>query len=114
MRPLELLLGLFVVANVLCDVFRSVVVPRPTPGFRPAGILARLTWPAWRWVALSERFADRREQLLGSYAPLFLILLLAFWVAGLIVGDGLVLHALRDQIHPQPEDLGTAIYFAAT
>ena len=51
MRPLEFLLGVFVVANVLWDVFQSVVVPRPTPGFRPASVLARLTWPLWRRVS---------------------------------------------------------------
>jgi hypothetical protein len=30
------------------------------------------------------------------------------------VGYGLILHALRDELTPSPEDLGTAIYFAAS
>src|SRR5262249_41043117 len=34
------------------------------------------------------------------------------WVAGLVIGYGLILDALRDQIHPSPENLGTSVYFA--
>jgi hypothetical protein len=42
------------------------------------------------------------------------IALLGSWLVTLIVGYGLILFALRDQLRPVPPDLGTAIYFAAT
>lgn len=113
-RTVEIVLGIFLVLAVLVDVFESVVVPRPTPGLRASSFLARVTWPAWRRVALSGRLAERRERLLADYAPLFLVALLLAWVVGLAVGYGLVLHALRDEIRPRPDDVGTAIYFAAT
>jgi hypothetical protein len=39
-------------------------------------------------------------------------MLLLAWAAGLVLGYGLILHALRAQVRPVPEDLGTAVYFA--
>jgi hypothetical protein len=52
-----------------------------------------------------------REALLGSFASLAIVILLAVWVAGLILGYGLIFDALREQIRPVPENLGTSIYF---
>jgi hypothetical protein len=42
------------------------------------------------------------------------IALLFSWLSTLILGYGLILYALRDQLRPVPPDLGTAVYFAAT
>ncbi len=114
MEALELLFGAAIVAVVLSDVFQSVVVPRPTPGaWRPGSIIVRTSWPLWRRLALARR-PERREQLLGSYAPLVLIALLAVWMFVLILGFGLAFHGLRAEIRPSPADLGAAIYFAGT
>jgi hypothetical protein len=48
------------------------------------------------------------------FAPAATVALLAAWLGTLIVGYGLVLFALRDEIEPVPTNLGTTIYFAAT
>ena len=40
--------------------------------------------------------------------------LLAAWLVALIVGYGLILYALRDELRPVPPDLGSTLYFAAT
>jgi hypothetical protein len=66
-----------------------------------------------RWVGRDDVGA-RHGQLLGLFAPAMTIALLVTWLTGLIVGYGLILHALRDQLTPSPEDIGTAIYFAAS
>jgi Ion channel len=42
------------------------------------------------------------------------MLLLGSWIAGFIIGYGLVLDALRSQIKPEPETFGSVLYFAAT
>jgi len=55
-----------------------------------------------------------RDQLLGLFAPAATILLLGAWLSGLILGYGLILFALRAELHPDPQDLGTALYFAAS
>ena len=57
---------------------------------------------------------ERREAFLGSFGALSIILLLVGWIAGLVVGYGLLLDAQRDQIKPPPENLGSSMYFAGT
>jgi hypothetical protein len=68
----------------------------------------------WRWTGLRQTSADRREAILGSFGALVVMLLLVAWIAALVIGYGLLLDALRDQVRPQPENLGAALYFAGT
>jgi hypothetical protein len=115
---LEGLTGLLVVLAILFDVFLTVVVPRRAP---LTGRLLRVSWylfpglwGVWRRIGLRQASADRREAFLGNFGALVVVLLLVAWVSGLVVGYGLLLYALRDQIRPQPENLGAALYFAGT
>jgi hypothetical protein len=71
-------------------------------------------WFLWRRLGLRFSDAERRESFLGSFAALAVMLLLAAWLAGLILGYGLLLDALRDQVRPVPENLGASVYFAGT
>lgn len=109
----EGIVGALVVVWMLNDVFQSVAVPRPTPGLRPTTILARVTWPTWRSVA-ERRSTAARERLLAQYAPLLLVSSLGVWIVGLLVGYGLLFHAMRSQIEPPPGDVFAAMYFAGT
>src|SRR5438105_635274 len=115
---LETVAGLLVIASVLSDVFLTVVVPRRAPRL---GRLLRVSryvvpdlWKLWRWIGLRINLAERREGFLGSFGALAIILLLVGWVAGLILGYGLLLDAVRDQIRPPPENFATSLYFAGT
>jgi hypothetical protein len=102
------------VALMLYDLFESVVIPRPSPRlFRIGPLVIRLTWWFWHTLANRQLNTQRRENMLGSYAPFTLLGVLIIWVIGLAVGYGLILYALRTQIHPQPQDLGTALYFSS-
>lgn len=113
MEVIEFVVGALLVAWVLWDVFESVVVPRPTPSrVRLGENLVRWTWRLWRWVAMRTRTGLSREQFIGSYAPLAVILLLGVWLVAVVLGYGLILFALRSQITPQPTDLLAAAYFA--
>jgi hypothetical protein len=109
----ELVVGVLLVLLTLSDLFQSVVVPRRTTGARLAPVLLPISWSIYHWVTLRVVRLGKREEALGSFAPLAVMLLLVTWVCGLVLGYGLVLHALAGQISPQPHDLGTALYFSA-
>jgi hypothetical protein len=107
-------LGLFLLALTFWDLFETVVVPRPTPGwFRIGRYILRGSWRILR--AIRDGSPDRSyDRVLGFFAPAITITLLGAWLASLIFGYGLILYALRDQLQPVPPDLGSALYFAAT
>jgi hypothetical protein len=107
-------LGLFLLALTFWDLFETVVVPRPTPGwFRIGRYLIRGSWGALQ-VIRDGRPGRSYDRILGLFAPAATVGLLAAWLVALIAGYGLVLYALRDQLRPVPPDLGSALYFAAT
>jgi hypothetical protein len=107
-------LGVFLLVLTFWDLFETVVVPRPTPGyFRIGRYLIPRLWAVVRSFGngTSGRPHDR---LLGLFAPAATILLLVAWLTTLIFGYGLLMYALRDQLDPVPTSIGTAVYFAAT
>ena len=112
---LAYLAGVGVVVFILNEVFQTVVVPRPTPArFRLARWIVIPGWRLWRVLGLRKLDANRRERMLGTFAPAIVVVLLVTWIALLIVGFGLQLWALRLQIQPVPHNLGDAMYFAGT
>lgn len=114
MEAIALVFGLFLLALTFWDLFETVVVPRPTPGwFRIGRYVVRGSWRVIR--AIRERSPSRNhDRLLGLFAPAATIALLGAWLTALIVGYGLVMFGLREQLRPVPPDLGSALYFAAT
>ncbi len=107
--------GVVVLLLVLADVFETVVVPRPSPGFhRLSRYLVRWTWRAWRWFGARTRTGLRRDELYGLYAPGAVVLLLITWMALLVLGYGLLFYALRIELTPAPDNLGSSLYFAGT
>ena len=113
---IEAIAGVFIVAAILSDIFLTVVVPRRAPRagrtLRPSRYIVANMWGVCRWLGLRMATAGRREALLGSFGAFSVMLLLVTWVAGLVIGYGLILDALKDQIRPSPENLGTSVYFA--
>jgi hypothetical protein len=106
-------LGIVLIGWVLWDVFQTVVVPRPSPGrYRIARNLTRTSWRILRKWAARAPTPARREGMLGTFAPALVLGLLVAWIASLLLGYGLLIWALRDEMRPVPEDLGTAIYAA--
>jgi len=115
LETLEVILGIAVVFYILNDVFQSVVVPRPTPArYRLTRWVVRPGWRAWRAFGLRARSAGHREQALGVFAPLVLVVLLVLWLSGLVLGFGVIFYGLRGQLHPLVQDFPTALYFAGT
>src|SRR5664279_3885066 len=85
----EFVAGAVVVGCVLYDVFQGVVVPRWTSRtLRISPLLTGGLWPLWRRLGVSLKSAQRREDFLGTYAPLVVMALLVMWVLSLIFGYG--------------------------
>ena len=114
MEAIYLGLGIVLLALVYWDLFESIVVPRPTPGwFRIGRYVIRLSWRAVRALGRGPD-GRRRETLLGLYAPAVTAVLLLAWLSSAILGYGLILFGLRDQLRPMPQDFGTALFSSAT
>lgn len=114
MEAVAFALGLLLLTIAFWDLFETVVVPRPTPGwFRIGRYLVRGSWRGLRALRDGRR-GRSYDTLLGLFAPAVTVGLLFAWLASLIVGYGLILFALRSELHPVPTDLATTIYFAAT
>ncbi len=114
MNAVALVLGLLLVASVVWDLFQTIVVPRPSPSrFRIARYLVRGSWTVARAIGRG-RDGRTHDTFLGLFAPSMTLALLVTWIGALILGDGLILYALRDQLSPSPSDLGTTMYFAAS
>lgn len=95
MRVLTLIVGLLCLSEVLVDAFQTIILPRRASGrLRISGIFLTATWIPWRAIAGRMRQTRRRESFLSYFGPLFLLLLVVVWACGLIVGFGLLYHAL--------------------
>src|SRR5262249_37335916 len=79
------LAGALLAAIILWDAFESVLVPRRIGRrVRLTRYFYIATWHVWRRWARPVRKTSRREMMLGLFAPLSQILLLAVWALGLI------------------------------
>src|SRR5262245_6394469 len=114
-RYVEIVGGVAVLALIFYDLFQTIVLPRPSI-YRVllfSRMLARRLWRVWRWVGGRRRRSQERENFLATFAPAILLLLLAFWGLCLVLGYGLVLDGLGDQITPPPAGFWTSLYFSA-
>jgi hypothetical protein len=115
MTVVSIVVGAILVAWILNDIFKAVLVPRAIDApFRISVIGSRILWRAWRSIGASMKPGSRREDFLGSYAPLAFVVLILLWLLGLIFGYGLILYGLQDQLRPASNGFSTALYFAAT
>ena len=91
MRYLVGSIGVILVAVVLWETFETIVLPRRvTRLLRVTGFIYFLTWQPWAELARLIRKNARREKFLAFFGPLSLILLLAIWAFGIIVGFALI------------------------
>ena len=112
-QDFQLILGLVLVFLVGHDVFQSVVVPRwSSRHWRIAPWFTDKLWPLWRGLAGRRADGDAREDFLGTYAPLALMLMLIIWVGTLIMGFGLIFWGLCTRFKPILHSFGEALYVA--
>ena len=88
---LAVILGVALILAVLWETFETLVLPRRvTRHFRLTRFFYRSTWIPFSHIVGRIRNRRRRDALLSYYGPLSLLLLLAFWALGLILGFGLI------------------------
>src|SRR6266404_6652929 len=87
MRLLAIIPGIVLIVAILWDAFETIILPRRvTRRFRLASAFYRTIWAPWSALARSLHKAKRREDLLGLFGPLSLLMLLTLWAVGLILG----------------------------
>src|SRR5438309_2367752 len=105
--------GLVIIWVVLLDAFETVVLPRRvTRQFKLTAWFYRRTWIPWRRIAEHIKTPSRRQNFLGYFGPLSLIVLLGFWAAGLIFGFALIQHGIggHEQLSGERLTFGKIVY----
>jgi len=118
MHPLRLIIGIACLFSVLLDAFETVILPRRATGrFRLTRLFYRLTWTPWRWIARRVHDSRKRETMLSFYGPSSLVVLIATWALGLILGFALIYFAFPAPfLDPRPPAwrLLTDLYVSGT
>ena len=111
-QALELLLGGLIVFAVLGDIFSTILVPGPV-GSRLRVVLQvrRATLPIWLYVA-RRRPGDGRPG--NGFAPLTLVLTYTAWMLLLLLGFGLLMHALAASFSPHLGRFDDALWVAGS
>jgi hypothetical protein len=118
MRTFALIAGAFCIVIVLTDAFQTIILPRRATGpVRLTRIFYILTWRPWRFIAERVQHSRKRETAFSFYGPLSLILLLAVWAAGLLLGFTLLYYSLGSPFHDvnrQQANLWSDMYISGT
>lgn len=115
MHALAIVIGILIVIIVLFDLFASVIVPRPVPSrLLLSAYVRRYTWRTWSKLFSGLEPPRRQEIVLGFFAPASVVMLLATWLFGLIIGYGCIFFGLQSQLDPVPATLWEASYFAGS
>src|SRR2546423_282939 len=107
------LCGIVIIWVVLLDAFETVVLPRRVlRNFKLTAYFYRRTWIPWRRIARAIKSTSRQQNFLGYFGPLSLILLLAFWAAGLIFGFALIQYGTggHEQLGNEALTFGRIVY----
>jgi hypothetical protein len=105
--------GVAIILAILLDAFETIVLPRRVQrNFRLTAWFYRNTWIPWSRVARHIKKPSRRENFLGYFGPLSLILLLGVWAIGLIFGFACVQYGAGEhlQLGNEPITFGRLLY----
>lgn len=112
MRILGLITGLALVATILWDTFETVILPRRvTRRLRLTNLFYSAAWIPWSGFAQRVGEGRRREKVLSLFGPLSLLILLAIWAFGLIVGFSLVYWGTHARLNTSGEAVNFWTYF---
>ena len=110
---IDVVVGIAILWVVLLDAFETVVLPRRVlRNFKLTAYFYRRTWIPWRKVASRITSPSRRQNFLGYFGPLSLILLLGFWATGLIFAFALIQYGLggHEQLSGEQLTFGKILY----
>ncbi|HWU92678.1 MAG TPA: hypothetical protein VN106_05455 [Sphingomicrobium sp.] len=104
----ELVIGFALVLMTLRDVFETVVVPGDSKAsLQVARRLVHLLLPVWRMVRPGRGVTS-------TFAPVVLVGSFLIWSLLLVIGFGLMAHALGSNFNPPIRTLPAAIYLAGS
>ena len=93
-------IGAALILLVLWESFETLVLPRRvTRRLRMTRLYYRASWGFWRRIG-RQHPGQRRENYLSVFAPLSLLLLLAIWVGGVVLGFALIQFGLDTPLRP--------------
>src|ERR1700740_3249156 len=113
MQILAAIFGILIISSVLLDAFETIVLPRKVQrAFRLTSWFYRNTWVPWVRLSRLIRVHSWRENFLGYFGPLSLILLLVFWAIGLIFGFALLQFGVGEHVRlgTEPISFGILLY----
>ena len=111
----EIAAGIVLILVIFYDLFQTVVLPRPAVNkLATVRYLLRGLWWLWRWVGNRMPTIPRRERWLATFGPVGVLTFFGVWGVGLVLGYGLIIDGVRDELHPVPDTFGTSLYFSAT
>lgn len=87
MRPIAIIVGVALILIILWDAFETIILPRRvTRRLRLTSMFYISMWAIFSRLVRTMRNLKRQQKYLGTFGPLSLLMLLAFWAAGLILG----------------------------
>jgi hypothetical protein len=111
LEALAIVVGLALVATALADMLNTLVTTQTSQArWWLTGQLYRRSWTAMRWIASHLRDEHVADRLLGTFAPLSVLLLLTAWVVQQIIGFGLIWWGLGGVAGA--DSLGDALYYS--
>jgi hypothetical protein len=111
MSAIVVLASVLLMFLVLLDAFETIVLPRRVKRqFRFVRLFYVYTWTPWAAIARIIRSDKRRNTMLSLFGPLSVIVLLAFWATGLIMGFALLHWALETPLKGNGQDAGLGIF----
>jgi hypothetical protein len=115
--PGAFLAGIAIFLIVVWDAFESIILPRRvTRKFRLTRAFYRTTWRTSKFLVNLLPSRKARENLLGFYGPISLLVLIGVWAVGLVVGFGLMQFGAGSAVNTtggQP-GLSTDFYLSGT
>ncbi|MDQ1729433.1 MAG: hypothetical protein QOD33_1558 [Pyrinomonadaceae bacterium] len=115
MKLLATLPGVLLILIILWDAFETIILPRRvTRRLRLTSVFYRSIWLVASGIAGSLTNLKRREKYLAFFGPLSLLLLLALWAFGLILGYAIIHWALHTKLNIPREtgNFGAYLYIS--
>ena len=109
--------GVAIFLIVIWDAFEAIILPRRvTRKFRLTRVFYKTTWRSWGFVVHLTSARRTRESLLGFFGPISLLLLIAVWAVGLVLGFGLMQFGAGSAVNVAGSQPGfaTDVYLSGT
>jgi predicted membrane protein len=106
MRLLAAIAGIILIVIILWDAFETIILPRRvTRRLRFTSLFYRSLWSVCAGVVRKVSNPKQREKYLATFGPLSLLMLLALWATGLIIGYAALHWGLETRLN-LPDETG--------